>query len=112
MPAALPQVLIRIETAPAPAPPAKTPPRDKAAAAAAEPPIVKWKDLPEAQRRAMPPLVFGGAMDSPLAANRMLVINGRVVREGEEAERGVVLERIRLNSAILRYKDQRIEVSY
>lgn len=111
-----PQVVIRIETAPAPAPSARAAPaRDKApapAAPAAEPPPVKWKDLSEAQRRAIPSMVFGGAMDSSVPANRMLVINGRVVREGEEAERGVVLERIRLNSAILRYKGQRIEVSY
>jgi len=120
---AAPQVVIRIETPAAPAPaPNPAPVRDKAretareaaraTAPAAQPAPVKWKDLSEAQRREIPKMAFGGAMDSPVPANRMLVINGRVVREGEEAERGVVLERIRLNAAVLRYKDLRFEVSY
>lgn len=114
-PAAPPPVLIRIEApaaAPAPsrAPPAEPRPARPAADSAAAP--TKLQDLPDALRRQLPPLAFGGAMDSPVASSRMLIINGQVFREGEEPAPGLVLERIMLRAAILRFKGQRFEMSY
>ena len=75
-------------------------------------PVVRMQDLPEAIRRELPPLSVGGAMHSEVAANRMLVLNGGVFREGDQPAPGVVLEEIRLKSAVLSYKGQRYSISY
>jgi general secretion pathway protein B len=68
--------------------------------------------LPDALRRSLPPLVFGGAMHSDNAASRMLVINNNVYREGDEPATGLVLEQILLKSAVFRYQGQRFSVNY
>jgi general secretion pathway protein B len=68
--------------------------------------------LPEDVKRNLPPLAVGGSMYSPEAAKRMLILNGQLVREGEKVAPDVVLESIRLRSAILRYKEQRFEITY
>ena len=51
-------------------------------------------------------------MDSPTPANRMLVVNGQVQREGDQLAPELWLERIQLKDAVLRYKGQRFSVSY
>jgi general secretion pathway protein B len=56
--------------------------------------------------------VFGGAMHSDNAASRMLVINNNVYREGAEPAPGLVLEEIRLKSAVFRFQGQRFSVNY
>jgi general secretion pathway protein B len=58
----------------------------------------------------MPPMNVGGSIFSDSAASRFVIINGQVVREGETAAPGVVLERIGAKSAVLRWRDLRIEV--
>ncbi|MEP7280902.1 MAG: general secretion pathway protein GspB [Rubrivivax sp.] len=68
--------------------------------------------LPAALRQQLPPLAFGGATDSTSAAARMLIVNGQVVREGDEIAPGLVLERIMLRSARMRWRGQRFEVAY
>jgi general secretion pathway protein B len=68
--------------------------------------------LPDSLRRNLPPLVFGGAMHSDNAASRMLVINNNVYREGAEPAPGLVLEEIRLKSAVFRFQGQRFSVNY
>jgi len=68
--------------------------------------------LPDDIRRELPQLTVGGAMHSDVAANRMLVLNGGVFREGDQPAPGVVLEEIRLKSAVLRYKGHRYSISY
>jgi general secretion pathway protein B len=40
------------------------------------------------------------------------MINGQVVREGEAAAPGVTLERIGPKSAVLRFKDRRVELPF
>lgn len=69
-------------------------------------------ELPEATRRALPTLTFGGAMDSPLPAHRMLIVNGEVRREGDTLAPGLTLQGIRLRSAVLDYRGTRFEVAY
>ena len=78
----------------------------------ATPKIVPIQELPDDIRRELPPLTVGGAMHSDVAANRMLVLNGGVFREGDQPAPGVVLEEIRLKSAVLRYKGHRYSISY
>lgn len=74
--------------------------------------VVRMQDLPDAIQRELPPLSVGGAMHSEVAANRMLVLNGGVFREGDQPAPGVVLEEIRLKSAVLSYKGHRYSISY
>lgn len=63
-------------------------------------------------RSNLPPLSVGGAMYSEVPTNRMLVLNGQLYREGDTVAPGMVLERIQLKSAILRYREQRLQLDY
>lgn len=78
----------------------------------AGPKIVPMQELPDEIRRELPQLTVGGAMHSDVASNRMLVLNGGVFREGDQPAPGVMLEEIRLKSAVLRYKGHRYSISY
>ena len=98
----------------APATPA-TPVRVGAPAAGTEPAAASattrplaLAELSPAQRAELPAMTIGGAIHSEQAANRFLLVNGQVVREGEEAAMGVVLERINPKNAILRWRELRI----
>jgi general secretion pathway protein B len=86
---------------PHPTPPAAAPERVPALA-----------ELPESTRRELPALRFGGAMDSPQPAARMLIINGQVFREGDALAPGLTLQTIRLRSAIFEFRGQRFEAAY
>ena len=74
--------------------------------------IPPLSELPENVRRGLPALTVSGATYSETPAHRMLIVNGQVVREGEEPVPGVVLERIQLKSAILRFRGLRYSVPY
>jgi len=71
---------------------------------------VLLSDLPPAQRAELPQMLIGGAIYSDQPASRFVVINGLVVREGETAAPGVVLERIAPKSAFIRWREMRIEL--
>ena len=79
--------------------PEPTPPRRQAPAAG----------TPSAE---LPPLIFGGAFDSPDPKARMLIINGQVWREGDEPAPGLVLERISLHAAQFRFRGRSFELAY
>src|SRR3989344_278622 len=93
-------------------PPAQDPLRVDPSLREVGPKIVTMQELPDDIRRELPQLTVGGAMHSDVAANRMLVLNGGVCREGDQPAPGVVLEEIRLKSAVLRYKGHRYSISY
>ena len=112
-------------TAPSPVrvPLPRTPPRRTALelpAAASEPGrpasadarVPTQAELPEAVRRELPVLNFGGAMHSPTPANRMLIVNGQVFHEGDKLAPELWLEQIKLKDAVLRYKGQRYSVTF
>lgn len=69
-------------------------------------------ELPEDVRRSLPQLAVSGAMYSDNPANRMLLVNNRVFHEGDQPVAGLVLEEIRLKSAVFRYQGTRYAVSY
>lgn len=92
--------------------PAQDPLRVDPALREPAPKIVSVQELPDDIRRELPQLTVGGAMHSDVAANRMLVLNGGVFREGDQPAPGLVLEEIRLKSAVLRYKGHRYSISY
>jgi general secretion pathway protein B len=124
--AALPIVVSAAPAAPAtPASTVATPqakPADAGAAPAATLPVVPkpaaapavralpLASLPPDERRQLPPLVQGGSVWSDSAASRFVILDGQVLREGDPVAPGVVLERIERKAAVLRWKDQRIEV--
>jgi general secretion pathway protein B len=83
----------------------------KAAVAVAAKPQ-PWGDLTAEQKREWPPLTIGGSIYSDNAASRFVMINGQVVREGEAAAPGVTVERIGPKSAVLRFKDRRVELPF
>jgi general secretion pathway protein B len=91
---------------------ASAPTGTAASSAAPVPAIVPWDRLHDSQRRQLPALAIGGAIWSESAANRMLIVSGQLLHEGDTAAPGVVLEQIRAKSAVLRWKDLRYEVSF
>ena len=68
--------------------------------------------LPDAMRRELPPLSFGGASFSKDAASRMVIFNGRVFHEGDTLAPQLVLEQIKPKSAVLSYKGYRYELPF
>jgi general secretion pathway protein B len=74
--------------------------------------LPKVRDLPEALRRGLPPLNVSGSMYSPDPASRMLVLDGQVLRVGQSAQPGLVVEQIGPKSAILSQQGQRFELPY
>jgi general secretion pathway protein B len=117
-PPAAPTPVTRTAPAPAPVPQtaAASPPRPatKPPAAAAPPPlparIPGLAELPETQRRSLPPLNVGGIVQSPVPAARMLIVDGQVLREGDEAAPGLKLEKIQPGGAIFNQRGQRFEL--
>jgi general secretion pathway protein B len=69
-------------------------------------------ELPPDIRASLPPLVIGGAMHSDTPASRMIVINGRLFHEGDTLAPDLVLDKIQLKSAVLRYRGQRYTLTY
>jgi general secretion pathway protein B len=53
-----------------------------------------------------------GATYSENPAHRLLIVNGKVVKEGQEVEPGVVLEVISPRSAVFRRQGTRFNVNY
>ena len=74
--------------------------------------IYKPAELPDEVRRDLPRLVIGGASYSGDAASRIVMINGQVFHEGDQLAANLVLERIKLKSAVLSYKGYRYEVTF
>lgn len=71
-----------------------------------------FKDLPEAQRRQLPALTVGGSMYSDTPANRLLILNGQLLREGDVLAPGLSLESIRLKEAVLVHRGERFRITY
>lgn len=69
-------------------------------------------ELPEDVRRDLPQLVIGGAMYSDTPSSRMLIINSQVFHEGDQPYQGLVLEEIRLKSAVFKYRGYRYAINY
>ncbi len=80
------------------------------AATVTQDPPVRLADLPEARRRELPPLAVSGAVQSPDPAARMLIVDGQVLREGDAAAPGLVLERITPRAAVFSLRGQRFEI--
>jgi general secretion pathway protein B len=74
--------------------------------------VPKLAELPDELRRSVPPLAFGGAVYSEVPAQRMVILNGQLLREGEALSADLTLETIRAKSAVLRIKGERFELVF
>lgn len=127
-PAAAPVAKQAAPTAPAPAPepapkprealPARVadvppaPPVIAQAAAPAEETVRTLQQLPEAIQREIPKVAFGGYIYSPDPAERLLLVDKMLRREGEEVAPGLVLERLLPKAAVMNYRGYRYRVAY
>lgn len=65
--------------------------------------------LPAQMRAELPPLLISGSIHSPHASERIVIINGLVLREQGEVVPGLRLEEIRSASVVFSYKGYRFE---
>jgi len=65
--------------------------------------------LPAQMRAELPPLTISGSIHSPHANERIVIINGLVLRERGEVAPGLRLEEIRSASVVFSYKGYRFE---
>lgn len=106
---ALPPLPRPVVVTPAPAP-ARASATPRAGATAEAPPALN--ELPESIRRELPPLRVGGSVHSEQPAARLLILDGRVLREGERLQPDLVVERIGARDAVLRYRDRAFTLAY
>jgi general secretion pathway protein B len=81
-------------------------------AASASMRIPTQDELPSDIRSQLPKFVVGGSIYSDSAASRFLILNGQVFHENDKVATDLVLEQIKLKTAVLRYKNQRFSISY
>ena len=107
-------------TRPAPRPRPTASPTTAAKTAAAPLPAASKPDeriyaaseLPDDIRRQLPALAVGGSMYSPTPKDRLVIINGQVLHEGDRITPDIVVERIRLKAAVLAFKGYRYLLAF
>lgn len=112
----------RPEPAPSPAPApqvreaaprvAEASPAPAAVPAPAEETVRTLQQLPDAIQREIPKVAFGGYIYSPDPAERLLLVDKMLRREGEEVAPGLVLERLLPKAAVMNYRGYRYRVAY
>ena len=78
----------------------------------AEDNLRSFQQLPEALQREIPRVSVGGYIYSPNPADRLLLIDKTLRREGEEVAPGLVLERLMPKYAVMNYRGNRYRVGY
>lgn len=77
-----------------------------------EVPATTLQDLPDNVRGQIPAYTVGGYLYSGTAADRSVLINNRLMREGGEIAPGLRIERMMPNGMVLNYKGYRYRTSY
>ena len=83
-----------------------------ATTARVEEPVLNLRELPEPIQRAIPPVTVGGYIYSRNAADRLLLVDKILRREGEEVAPGLLLEKLNPKEAVFNYKGYRYRVPY
>jgi len=111
-PPASPVAIAPMRAAPPPPAAAARPaaPAPASAAASTIPRIASLAELPPELRSGLPALAFGGSIYSGTPANRLLIVNGQLMHEGESLGPGVTLEQIKPKAAVLNIRGQRFEI--
>lgn len=112
MPAAAPAAVVGPAKLPTKAAPASAPVAVPASAAANPERVFAVSELPADLQRELPKLAISGGVYSQNPAQRMLIVNGQVFNEGSELAPGAVLEQIRANTAVLKFRGYRYSVAY
>ena len=81
-------------------------------AAALEENLPFLSQLPEPQRSEAPKVSFGGYMYSKNPADRMLIVDKVLRREGEEVAPGLILEQLQSKAAVMNYRGTRYRMAY
>ncbi len=111
-PTAAPAPMVREAPARASAMPPQAAPKPTAQAAPPATRVPAMSELPDDIRRDLPQLTIGGAMYSDTPSSRMLIINSQVFHEGDQPYQGLLLEEIRLKSAVFKYRGYRYAINY
>jgi general secretion pathway protein B len=90
--------------------PAPAAPEPKPAAVAEK--VYSIAELPDEIRRQLPNVAVGGSVYSKTPADRILIINGQVLHEGEVIAPDLVLQQIRLKGALLNFKGYRYTIAF
>ena len=105
--AALPPPVARLPVVAATSTPAVAKP-----ASAPEEPVMNQRDLPEPIQRSIPQIAVGGYIYSKNPADRVLLIDKVLRREGEEVAPGLTLEKLQPKEAVFNFKGYRYRVPY
>lgn len=89
------------------APPAAAPGRPAAPESNASAPVFAQADLPPAVREQLPRLQLAGVTYSSNPLYRMVIVNGQVLHEGDQAAPGLVLERIEPGRTVWAFRGYR-----
>ncbi|HWP11549.1 MAG TPA: general secretion pathway protein GspB [Ramlibacter sp.] len=102
------------ESTPPALPPVAAPPPPPPAVAAPRPPLPP--SPPSSPVKGLPPdapqLVISGGVYSPNPHQRMLIVNGKVVKEGADLGSGVVLEQITPDGVVLAFRGSHYRLMY
>jgi general secretion pathway protein B len=102
----------RSDAAPAAVPAAAAAAPVVATVAKAEEPVLNLRELPEPIQRAIPQVAVGGYIYSKNPADRLLLVDKILRREGEEVAPGLLLEKLHPKEAVFSYKGYRYRVPY
>ena len=69
-------------------------------------------ELPDDIRRQLPNLAVGGSMYSPRPADRILIINGQVLHEGDKVAPDLALQQIRVKTAVMNFRGYRYTIDF
>lgn len=69
-------------------------------------------DLSPSARAALPPLQVSGTTYAENPALRMLILDGKVLQEGQDIAPGLRLESIGPRSAVLNHQGRRLRLTY
>lgn len=87
-------------------------PKPSAAVLTPEPRLPRLYELPGSIQREIPPLTVSGYIYSRIPAERSVLINNRLLREGGEISPGLVLEKMLPKEAVLNYNGYRYRIPY
>jgi general secretion pathway protein B len=104
-------VAVAPKPAPPPAPVLAAQP-EPAPAPAPEEVLPTQRELPDALQRELPPVTFGGYIYSSNPADRLLLIDKVLRREGEDVAPGLRLEKLLPKAAVMNFRGTRYRVPY
>jgi general secretion pathway protein B len=77
-----------------------------------EKPVGSLRDLPENLQREIPAATVNGYIYAKNPADRSVLINNKLLHEGEQVEPGLVLDKLTPNGAVLNFKGYQYRIPY